>query len=365
MTDQPQASRTETRPQRSRALLLEPSARVSSREDIAEFIFKHLRFGLGVFCSVVILVTVIVYLVPPVYEATSRVLVERGKSPTQRSDIAGYQLEAFDVIMSEIEILKSRTVAEEVVDSLGLADKPVKDTFGRRVGDSISGLLDTLGLLTEVERREKLIRGIQRTLLVEPAPQSSVLVITYRAESPSEATDVARAVMESFLLHHRRVFGDNAADFFEKQVQKTDQELAQLRGQLRRETDPSESESLLLEVNILENAYVFYRERLNTARAAQVADASLVNIRVIDYPSLPQRPTRPRLFFLVLAVVGGAVLAFSLALVREYFDHAVYSAGDIERFFDLPVLGSVTFVAAGLPDPALTAAANSGQPAGS
>ena len=51
MTDQPEASRTETRPQRSRALLLEPSARVSSREDIAEFIFKHLRFGLGVFCS--------------------------------------------------------------------------------------------------------------------------------------------------------------------------------------------------------------------------------------------------------------------------------------------------------------------------
>jgi uncharacterized protein involved in exopolysaccharide biosynthesis len=267
--------------------------------------------------------------------------------------------------MSEVEIAMSRTVAEEVVDSLGLPQRPVKDSIGRRIGARLTSLLDRLGLVTQLERREKLVRMLQKTLRVEPSHQSSVLVISYTAESASEAAEIARAVTESYLAHHRRVFTDNAAAFFEERVRETNRELSELRVQLRRATDPSKSEDLMLNVSVVEKEYAFYRDKLSTARAEMMADKSLVNVRVVDYPVVPGQPVRSRLFHLALAGVAGMILAVSLALVREYLDHAVYSARDVEEFLDLPVLGSIGFVAGGLPDAQLGVAAGSPLPVGS
>jgi len=347
MNDKPHGGQTNLPPARVRAMLFEPSTRVSSGRDVFELVFKHLSFVLGVFGSVMILSVVFVYLRPPVYEATAKVAIERGKRATQRSDLELYPLEPAEVIMSEIEIARSRTVAEEVVDTLGLPERPVKNTFGRRVGNRLTSLLDRLGLVTQLERREKLILMVQKDLRVEPAPQSSVLVISYRAESAGEAAEIARAATESYLAHHRRVFADNAAAFFQERVRETNRELAALRARLRRETDPSQSESLLLNVSVVEKEYAFYRDKWSTARAEMAADKSMVNVRVVDYPVVPGQPARSRLFYLVLAGLGGMILAVSLALVREYLDHAIYSARDIEEFLDLPVLGSVRFVAGG------------------
>src|SRR5688572_13883689 len=132
---------------RAGALLFEPSSQVSSARDIAELIFKHLRFASGIFCAVMVLSVAVVYLTPPIYEATAKVLVERGKRPTQRADTLEYQLDAFEAITSEIEIITSRTVAEEVVDRLGLVNRPVRDTLVRRASDAVTGALDRLGLL--------------------------------------------------------------------------------------------------------------------------------------------------------------------------------------------------------------------------
>jgi uncharacterized protein involved in exopolysaccharide biosynthesis len=291
-----------------------------------------------------LLSTALVYLMPPIYESTSKVLVERGKRPTQRSDTLEYQLDAFEAITSEIEIIRSRTVAEDVVDRLRLAERPVRDTFGRRVGEGIKDVLDRLGLLTRLDRRESLVRGIQIGLRVDPAPQSSVLVITFGAESATEAAEIAAAVTDSYLAHHTRVFRVDTAKFFEERVKEVVDELEQVRLKQGRETQPALSQSLLMEVGVLEKAYAFYREKLNAAKADMAAGESLVNVRILDRPVVAARPARSRMFFLLIALVGALLLSISLALLREYFDHNVYSERDIEGSSNLPVLGSVAFV---------------------
>ena len=361
-----QTLRNEPKPApRGGALLLEPSSRVSSARDIAELVFKHLPFALGILVTAMLLSVAFVYLQPPYYESTARVMVERGKRPTQRSEILEYPLEAFEAITSEIEIITSRTVAEDVVDRLRLVDRPVRDTLVRRIGDGIKDTLDRLGLLTKLDRREALVRNIQESLSVEPAPQSSVLVITYGADSATEAAEIARAVTESYLAQHRKIFRADTAVFFEERVKEMSDELAQLRDRVRRETDNTRSQSLLLEVSVLEKAYVFYRDKLNTARAEMVADESLVNVRIIDSPEVPGRTARSRMFSLAMAFVGALLLSVSLAVLREYFDHTVYSERDIDGYFSLPVLGSVASVDGGLPGPALWAAGKSSHPASS
>ena len=325
-------------------MLFEPTARVSSARDIAELIFKHLRFGFVVFAATMLLSIAVVYLMPPVYESTSKVLVERGKRPTQRSDTLEYQLDAFEAITSEIEIIKSRTVAEDVVDRLRLAERPVKDTLARRIGEGIKGALDSLGLLTRLDRRENLVRNIQIGLRVEPAPQSSVLVITYSAESATEAAEIAGAVTESYLAQHAKVFRVDTARFFEERVKEVVNELEQLRLKQSRETQQASSQSLLMEVGVLEKAYAFYREKLNAAKADMAADQTLVNVRILDRPVVAARPARSRMFLLLIALVGATLLSISLAVLREYFDHKVYSERDFEGPLNLQVLGSVAFV---------------------
>jgi uncharacterized protein involved in exopolysaccharide biosynthesis len=344
MTDQTPGTQTTTARPRGGALLFEPTAHVSSARDIAELIFKHLSFGLGIFSLVMILSIAFTYLQPPVYQSTAKVLVERGKRPTQRSDILEYQLEAFEAITSEIEIIKSRTVAEDVVDRLALAKRPVRDTFMRRASDAVQNLLDSLGLLHRLDRRESLVRSVQNGLTIEPAPQSSVLLITYSAESAAEAADIATAVMDSYLVQHRNVFRSDTASFFEERVKEVATELEQLRERLGRETDRAATQSLLLEVGVLEKAYTFYREKLNTARADMAGDESLVNVRIIDRPVVAARPARSRMFTLLIALVAALFLSVALVFLREYFDHKIYSPRDIEGFLDVPVLGSVVFV---------------------
>jgi uncharacterized protein involved in exopolysaccharide biosynthesis len=317
---------------------------VSSARDIAELVFKHLRFGLGIFTSVMLLSIAVAYLMPPIYQSTSKVLIERGKRPTQRADALEYQMDAFEAITSEIEIIRSRTVAEDVVDRLRLVDRPVNDTLGRRIGEGVKGLLDSLGLLTRLDRRESLIKGVQDALTVVPAPQSSVLVITYGAESASEAAEIAAAVTESYLAQHEKVFRVDTAKFYEDRVKEIVNELDQLRERQVRETQQALSQSLLMEVGVLEKAYAAYRERLNAAKAEMAADQSMVNVRILDRPVVAARPARSRMFLLLIALMGGMLLAISLAVLREYFDHNVYSERDFQGSLDLPVLGSVAFV---------------------
>jgi capsular polysaccharide biosynthesis protein len=176
-------------------------------------------------------------------------------------------------------------------------------------------------------------------------------------------------VTESYLEHHRRIFREDTAAIFEERVREISTELEELRERARRETDQPRRQILDLEVTVLEKAYSFYRDKLSTARAEMVADESMVNVRIIDNPVVPARPARSRMFLLIVAVVGGLLLSISLALVREYFDHTVYTERDITAFLDLPVLGSVAFVdgdLAGLPGlPVLGAATSPDPPASS
>lgn len=344
MNDHTDAARTAPTAPRSGALLFEPGSRVSSARDVAEVVFRHWRYGLAVFGAVLVLSTAFIYLTPPVYESTAKVLVERGKMPTLRTDTLQYQLDAFEAITSEIEIIKSRTVAEDVVDRLGLAERPQRDTWMRRLGEGVKDSLDRLGLLTRLDRRESVIRSVLDGLKVEPAPQSSVLVISYSAESAADAAEITNAVTESSLEQHRKVFGSDTAAFFEERVKDAATELEQMRDRLRRDTDVASSQRLRLEVGVLEKAYIFYREKLNTARADMAADASLMNLRIIDRPVVAARPARSRMLLLLFAAGGGLLLSISLVLLRVYFDHNIYSERDIEESLNLPALGSVSYL---------------------
>ena len=320
-----------------------PEAEAGSKDttrDAARFAFKYLRFIVWFTVLVSALTTTLVYLIPPVYISTGVVLVERGKSPTLRSDPLRTAAELDTVLNSEIEIVKSLGLAEAVVERLGLMDREPKDTAMRRLMAAILDRMGNLGLITRVERREKLVAGILKTMEIKQPAMSDILRISYSSEDPQHAQAVAQAIIDVYVERHQSIFSDNTAEFFEARASEIKTAIDAARASLQRATDENQLASLRLQLTGLESTYLLYTGKVDRARAASLGDESLANIRVIDHPRLPPKPRFARLLLILAGTLAGFAIAIAAAFVRHHFDHRVHSPEQLADL-DLPLLMSV------------------------
>jgi len=87
----------------------------------------------------------------------------------------------------------------------------------------------------------------------------------------------------------------------------------------------------------LGDLYTLLKTRLREAEVAE--GVNVPNVSVVDQPSLPVRPARPKLGLnLVIGSVLGLTFGLVLAFVREQTDHSIRERRDVERQFGLPVL---------------------------
>ncbi|MFP6687109.1 MAG: Wzz/FepE/Etk N-terminal domain-containing protein [Polyangiaceae bacterium] len=144
---------------------------------------------------------------PPVYPAEASLLVKLGREFIYRPEVGAakpsnmFRLE--EMINSEIEILGSRTLAAQVVDSVGVA----------KLYPKIVATVDlherAAKIATATFRRQVKVRGIA---------DSSVIKIKYEHRDPSVAAAAINALLEHFETKHLEVFGDPRAAFLERDV---------------------------------------------------------------------------------------------------------------------------------------------------
>ena len=104
----------------------------------------------------------------------------------------------------------------------------------------------------------------------------------------------------------------------------------------------SRLENLEQEVAILTNQYEFYAEKVEQSRVNdELAKAAISNVRVVSRPSEPTDPVRPnKLLNLVLALIGGIILALALAFFLDYLDHGLKTPEDVDYYVGIPALAS-------------------------
>lgn len=190
-------------------------------------------------------------LLTPKYEAVSTVLV-RGSSaqellaPSARVESGRtVLLNPKDEINSEIEIIRSRPVLEQVVRELQLHDRPPywqKGFFGairsilrlplltwRWLAAKMSSAADSPAAI------EKAVLALHRQLRVEPAAESMVIRIKYRDPEPEMAARVVNKITESYLRQHLVInLSRGQSSFFAEQIKQVKGELATLQEQLVR-----------------------------------------------------------------------------------------------------------------------------------
>jgi uncharacterized protein involved in exopolysaccharide biosynthesis len=206
------------------------SAKTSLR-DFLHIIFKRKWQIVFFFGACVFTVTIGSFMATPTYEATVQLLVKVGReniyvptlpaSGTPNPIISGNREEQLN---SEIEILKSRSLAESVVDALG--PTVVYEDLGGTGQALLSGFFKAITVRQPPGRQAAL--RLQKALGVKRVRGSDVIEVSFRHKDPSMAATVANALVELYFDRHLAIHTNpQAYDFFREQAQTLKDKLRQ------------------------------------------------------------------------------------------------------------------------------------------
>ena len=160
----------------------------------------------------------------PVYEASTSIIIEStGAMERSLFDMNPFGNQS-TLIANQIEILKSRTLAERVVKQLDLSD--VRDSLQIFQPDDEGGYL-TLRSMVHI---------IQASMEIEHRKETDVIEIKYQAGSPFESAYIANTIADQFQLANseaNRIEINELRKFVETQMYKKGEELRRSEEQLR------------------------------------------------------------------------------------------------------------------------------------
>lgn len=160
---------------------------------------------LGLAFFITLLVTVIVFMMTPIYSSSVTLLVEQNKSKLASMD-AAYSGAGSDqgYYTTQVEMLKSRALMEAVVDKLKLTthplfNAPVKSSF---INSALVGM--GIGSDSSLAKDEKKVRKNTATALagmvtIEPSRTSQMITISVISADREMAATIANAVAETYI----------------------------------------------------------------------------------------------------------------------------------------------------------------------
>ncbi len=188
--------------------------------DIVAVGFRHRWLMVLSFFGVFLGVIIVTWLMAPRYEAHVKIMVKRERidpvlGTTQNMQLITEELTEQD-LNSEVELLKSRDLMENVVSETGLY-KQMKTSFLRPVLLKLSGQPQQ-----QPEEKLQIMRAaatLGKDLKVEPLRRTKLIQLTYGSPDPQRAAMVLQTVVRLYLEKHLAVHRlPGALDFFQTQT---------------------------------------------------------------------------------------------------------------------------------------------------
>ncbi|WP_454850782.1 polysaccharide biosynthesis tyrosine autokinase [Rhizobium binxianense] len=145
----------------------------------------------------------------PQYTATTSVLIDRGNSEiVNQLSMIGVSTDDEASVLSEIELFKSDTISQAVVEKLKLLDNPTFMTPSRSPLAIVTSLLNfkrwfASGTVSDDDmdqKRRDAAQKIVREMSIERVGKSYALSISYTSPSPQLAAQIAGAIADAYLL---------------------------------------------------------------------------------------------------------------------------------------------------------------------
>jgi capsular exopolysaccharide synthesis family protein len=180
-----------------------------------------------IFISFLVVLAVTLYITftsPNVYEASATVIVESGGNMERQIFGADYLMGGTTLITNQIELLKSRTLAEQTIKKLDLSE--VRDSLSIFHPDEEGNLPTFRGM----------VGLLQNDMEVENRKDTDVLEIKFRAHSPFECAYIANVIageFEKLNLEKSQDVVSGLRNFLDDQIEKKEEELNLAEDQLK------------------------------------------------------------------------------------------------------------------------------------
>jgi uncharacterized protein involved in exopolysaccharide biosynthesis len=201
----------------------------SLRESLT-IVFKRRKMIVFVAAAVLAVAVVVSLLMQPVYVVTATLLVNKARAevpiaPTESSQTVMNVSE--QDLNSEVEMLKSRKLVEEVLGDLdsevpALEEKAGMLTGMRSLGSSLRSALRK----PEMSSFDRLVLSVVRNLEITTVRRSNVIRVSYRSSEPEWATLFVRTLTERYIEQRvERYQSSQVVSFFEEQMREAGQRL--------------------------------------------------------------------------------------------------------------------------------------------
>ncbi len=236
-------------------MIREHTVSEANLRDFYQVLFRHQKKILLFFFAVVITVTLATLMFPEIFRSEAALMLRVGREsvsldPTattgQVVSISGVSRE--NEINSELQILNSRELAENVVDAIGVDmilngsnEAPeAKDSVLRKIRYSLRHLMQVSGtalagiILSNGEpdisdaaiQRDKAVRSLMKNMSVGAATKSNIITIAVEMESADLARNVLSKIIDIYLDMHINVHRTSGSyEFFDQQKRELKQAL--------------------------------------------------------------------------------------------------------------------------------------------
>jgi capsular polysaccharide biosynthesis protein len=297
-------------------------------------------FG-GTVAVMLVLATIFIVLGPKQYKAESSVRLDFEASGTAAT--SRISLEAAAVVESEARIIRSRSVAEEVVARLKLADNPKFSSPPGILTRTLQYLVQNSATVDErrlgddnappVEHSpafQRAVSSVMANTAVENDSKSYLISVSYRSASPNDAATLANALVQEYLRerHVQSLFAS---------VARLQSELAQLATRLGEKHPTFQAAKTHL-------ADVENRIRAWETASQQVKSVSLDNFAAeiaipAQVPVSPASPNPKAVY--AMAVLLGLILTAGFLLLRQHYDTSLNSERAVTNRLGVRCLGIV------------------------
>jgi succinoglycan biosynthesis transport protein ExoP len=199
---------------------------------------RHRGRIFGLTLLVALLAALVVFQMTPIYRASSLLLIENVKNKVLTlNDLYGGQRDSMEEFNSQVQILRSRPVAERVIRKLKLADHPAMDPRQQKgrggfFGGWFGGDPVPRAQMDDAQLMGALVGELEGSLLIEPVPKSQVVKISFDSPDPELAAAVANAVVDAYI--------ENDLEARSEMTQKANGWLTQRMENIRAQLEESE-----------------------------------------------------------------------------------------------------------------------------
>lgn len=170
---------------------------------------------------------VVALLTTPVYQANAKVASKPfGQTIVEGQVDQGFSpLQIFDYLATQVEVIKSRKLAETVAANLDLASRP--EFLGKEVEASRApGLTDEQWRKQKMQMAASILTG---GVVAEVQPEGWIVLIGYRSSDPVLAAEIANAYADAFVATGSNNSIENnkyALEYLKGQIEETRKRLA-------------------------------------------------------------------------------------------------------------------------------------------